>query len=131
MKRYAGFLEAVARQDTGAAFQNRRSLKQHLSEIDHEYLVWVEWKEGFARFIENEIRSRYGIEANEGGKDAPYNRVTFYFGGERFITIPDPRGSHRVGGCRGTVREDVDLSHTSFNPRKSVSLGERMAGGFR
>ena len=85
VKSYAGFLEAVARQDTGAAFQNRRSLKQHLSEIDHEYLVWVEWKEGFARFIENEIRSRYGIEANEGGKDAPYNRVTFYFGGERFI----------------------------------------------
>jgi hypothetical protein len=48
-------------------------------------MVWVEWKEGFARFIENEIRSRYGIEANHSGEEPPYNRVTFYYGGEMFI----------------------------------------------
>lgn len=84
-REYAGFLQALVRHDTGAVHLAWQLLKQHLSEIDHEYLVWVMWKEGFARFIENEVRSRFGLEANQGGKDAPYNRVAFYFGGEQFI----------------------------------------------
>ena len=58
----------------------RRRLKQRLPQIEYEYMVWVEWKEGFVRFIENEIRSRIGIDANHSGKEQPYNRVTFYFG---------------------------------------------------
>ena len=82
---YAAFLRGLAQHDSASVRHARQSLRQHLSEVDHDYLIWVMWKEGFARFIENEIRSRYGLAANHGGKDAPYNRVAFYFGGEQFI----------------------------------------------
>jgi hypothetical protein len=53
---------------------------------DYEYMVWVAWKEGFARYIENRIRRRYGLEPNLGGREQPFDRVTFYNGGEKLIT---------------------------------------------
>ncbi len=31
----------------------RRKLRKTLDRIDFEYMVWVEWKEGFVRYIEN------------------------------------------------------------------------------
>lgn len=85
VKAYSRLLLELADHDTGTVLHMRRDLKQRLRQIDYEYMVWVEWKEGFARFIENEIRSRIGIEANRSGNEQPYNRVTFYYGGEEFI----------------------------------------------
>lgn len=92
---YAAYLGALATHDTGTVLPARRWLKQHLPLIDYEYMVWVEWKEGFARFIENEVRSHFGLEANRAGKDQPYDRVAFYFGGEEFIRFLTGTG-HRA-----------------------------------
>jgi anion-transporting ArsA/GET3 family ATPase len=58
-------------------------LKQH----DYEYMVWQEWKEGLARFIENQIRRRLGLAEYHGGTKQPYNRVVFYAGGAHYIEI--------------------------------------------
>ncbi len=85
VRSYARYLEALATGDTGSSLPLRRALRRQLSDTDREYMVWVEWKEGFARYIENEVRSRYGLEANRGGMEQPYNRVAFYYGGETFI----------------------------------------------
>lgn len=65
--------------------RSAHALKVHLAKTDYEYMVWEEWKEGFARFIENKVRARLGVTPNQGGSDLPYNRVTFYYGGEMFI----------------------------------------------
>ena len=65
----------------------RKKLKSMLKVEDYEYMVWQEWKEGFARFIENKIRIRLGLPENKKGGIQPFNRVTFYIGGSHFIEV--------------------------------------------
>jgi len=84
---YARFLQALARGDHVAVAQYRTRLRQHLSQVDFEYMVWQEWKEGFARLLENQIRSQAGLSRNESGKNTPFDRVTFYYGGAMFIDL--------------------------------------------
>ena len=63
----------------------RQHLRSALERRDYEYMVWQEWKEGFARFIENQIRRRLGLEENHGGKKQPFGRVVLYEGGAHYI----------------------------------------------
>jgi hypothetical protein len=83
---YSRFLRALGDRDARALLVSGRDLKHRLAQDDYEYMVWVEWKEGFARYIENKIRVRYHLAPNLAGRDQPFDRVTFYYGGERFIT---------------------------------------------
>lgn len=46
-----------------------------------------QWKEGFARLIENRIRKKLELTENHGGIEQPFNRVTFYEGGARYISV--------------------------------------------
>jgi len=85
VKDYGAFLDALAQADAARISAAIDLLKKHLARTDYEYLVWQEWKEGFARYVENRIRARLGIAANVGGSAVPYDRVTFYCGGEMFI----------------------------------------------
>ena len=84
-KIYSSFLKALEENDYENIHKYRSQLKQILSEDDFEYMVWIEWKEGFARFIENQIRNRLGFKENHYGIEMPFHRVTFYEGGARFI----------------------------------------------
>lgn len=69
----------------------RAELKASLSAADWEYLTWQEWKEGLARWIENRIRAVLGLPENAGGEDPPYDRVTFYRGGDGYIRYLERR----------------------------------------
>ena len=82
---YRRFFGALAAHDPASVWACRSALKQHLASDDFEYLVWQEWKEGFARFIENRIRAELGLGGNHGGQAPPYRRVSFYEGGAQFI----------------------------------------------
>jgi len=82
---YEGFITSLENDDKENALDFRRKLKGQLSKTDYEYLIWEEWKEGFARFIENKIRIKFGIKENNGGIEKPFNRVAFYYGGSLFI----------------------------------------------
>lgn len=84
---YSVFLEKAAASDAEGVSRCRAFLKETLNTHDYEYLVWQEWKEGFARLIENRIRKKLGLEENLGGIEKPFNRVTFYQGGANFISI--------------------------------------------
>jgi hypothetical protein len=64
---------------------SRRRLRETLDPDDWEYMVWQEWKEGLARYIENRIRDRLKLQGNPGGQEPPFERVTFYEGGSRLI----------------------------------------------
>jgi hypothetical protein len=83
---YGALLEASQEGDVvDAMWASRRRLRAALAPGDWEYMVWQEWKEGLARYLENRIRDRLGLLANHGGGAPPYDRVTFYEGGARLI----------------------------------------------
>jgi len=85
VENYSLFLESLKENDHNSVLNYRSQLKMILNEDDFEYQVWEEWKEGFARFIENQIRLRLGLEENHNGTEKPFSRVVFYEGGARFI----------------------------------------------
>ncbi len=84
---YALFLERAAADDTAAVSRCRAFLKEVLNAQDYEYLVWVEWKEGFARYIENKVRAKLGLELRVSAAVPPFDRVSFYEGGARYISL--------------------------------------------
>lgn len=67
----------------------RQKLRAILAPDDYDYMVWQEWKEGLARFIENRMRRRLELEENQGGRERPFSRVAFYAGGAHFIHALD------------------------------------------
>ncbi|HUU52249.1 MAG TPA: hypothetical protein VMW92_04400 [Candidatus Heimdallarchaeota archaeon] len=84
---YSLFLAAASEGEADKVLRCRTFLREVLNTPDYEYMVWEEWKEGFARLIENRIKKKLELEENHGGIDPPYNRVTFYEGGARYISI--------------------------------------------
>ncbi len=82
---YNLFLKVMQIENTGDIVQIRKQLAALLKRPDYEYMVWQEWKEGFARAIENRIRKALDLPENHYGAQAPFNRVVFYEGGSRFI----------------------------------------------
>ncbi len=63
-----------------------RVMKNHLNQIDFEYMVWQEFKEGFARYIENLIREKLQVKLNSNKLEKPFSRVIFYELGSRSIS---------------------------------------------
>jgi hypothetical protein len=85
VKTYTALLHTV---EAGAGEETLRvhqELKKVLLPRDFEYLIWQEWKEGFARLIENRLQSRLGLPENHYGREQPYHRITFYEGGAGVI----------------------------------------------
>ncbi|MFN2285790.1 MAG: NUDIX hydrolase [Anaerolineae bacterium] len=85
VKTYTTYLEAAMYHQHDIIHECRARLRAHLRSEDFEYMVWQEWKEGFARYIENLVKQRLGLAENHGGSEPPFNRVTFYEGGARLI----------------------------------------------
>jgi hypothetical protein len=84
-KVYSDFLKALKNDDDNAVTQTRKKLNQILNGHEYEYMIWQEWKEGFARFVENLMRTSLGIPENNNGQEPPYSRVSFYVGGALLI----------------------------------------------
>jgi hypothetical protein len=82
---YQAFLDALKSEDHKAVLSSRKLLKAYLGLHDFEYMVWQEWKEGFARWVENLVKRQIGMPENKGGINPPFSRVSFYAGGEAFI----------------------------------------------
>jgi hypothetical protein len=82
---YQAFKNACIENDHKAVARLRAELATMLNDDDYQYMVWQEWKEGFALFIENKLRKHLNLERNKVGQSLPYNRTVFYAGGEAFI----------------------------------------------
>ncbi len=83
---YDSYKEALQENNIEKAREIRNIIKGHLNKTDFEYMVWEEWKEGLARYVENKILDKLNISRNNYGKDEPYNRVSFYYSGELLIS---------------------------------------------
>lgn len=88
---YGDMMRALTAGDERRVASIRMVLKERLSRDDWEYMTWQEWKEGTARFLENEIKARLGLQANTGGMKPPFTRVSFYAGGELLIRMLERR----------------------------------------
>jgi hypothetical protein len=83
---YSSWVKALQNGRMKKAGHWRSMLRKGLNSRDWEYMTWQEWKEGLARYLENLVRIRFGLQANRPDADAPFNRISFYRGGELFIT---------------------------------------------
>lgn len=79
--------DGIAKKDNEQIATSRIRLKACLTAEQIEYMVWQEWKEGFARYIENRIKKQLGIELNHGGSKEPFSRTTFYEMGSQLIEL--------------------------------------------
>lgn len=82
---YTSYIRALDNSDNDSVFIYREQLKEMLDDFDFQYMVWQEWKEGFALFIENMVREKFGLGKNMVGRQIPYSRTVFYAGGEGVI----------------------------------------------
>ena len=85
VKAYSELMEGLDSKDKEIIVACRLQLRKILDQADFEYMIWQEWKEGFARLIENKIQARLKLDINNYGLNKPYNRVTFYVGGAKLI----------------------------------------------
>ena len=93
---YDRFLEAIENDIQKQVIAQRQELERYLGLHDYEYMVWQEWKEGFARWVENLVKRQLGMKENKGGFKQPYSRVLFYAGGEAYIEYLQKRNSNLV-----------------------------------
>lgn len=82
---YAALLQAVQASNSEETLRFHHMLRQILQPGDYEYLVWQEWKEGFARLIENRLQWHFNLLENHYGREQPYHRITLYEGGAGVI----------------------------------------------
>ena len=78
-------------------------------------MVWQEWKEGFARYIENRIKHHLVIDQNHGGMDEPYRRTTFYETGSQLIDFI-------VGASPSSLEKIEELYYALKDDRYFVEL---------
>ncbi len=83
---YGLWLAALEKGRMKKAGHWRSLLRKGLNSRDWEYMTWQEWKEGLARYLENLVRGRFAMGINLPDPNPPFDRVTFYRGGELLIT---------------------------------------------
>jgi hypothetical protein len=91
---YSRFIDALENNDTVKIKDLRTILKLTFSINEYEYMTWQEWKEGYARYIENKLRTHFNLRINDNGKEKPFSRITFYSGGSKYIEyliLKDPK----------------------------------------
>ena len=97
---YGRMLAALSTGDLGAALSCHADVARDLAPLDREYMVWHEWKEGFARWVENKVRRRLGLRRDLTGRSAPYGRGAFHFGGAGLVDLlvrSEPGLAHELG----------------------------------
>lgn len=84
---FTSYLDSLKSNEYVEVLNIRRQFEQIMDKNDVEYLLWQEWKEGLARFLENKIHNLVGNNENHYGSAMPYNRISFYESGSRYISL--------------------------------------------
>jgi hypothetical protein len=104
IKSYGALLKAFEEAQGNQVQALRAKLRDSLTKAQWEYMTWQQWKEGFARFLENRMRNRLGLAENVGGATTPYDRLSFYYGGDRLIRFFTSQDK--------TVSENIELLYS-------------------
>ena len=102
---FAQYMAALLELNRAEVTGIRGQFEHILSKIDVEYLLWQEWKEGLARFIENKINHCSGFKENHNGRELPFSRVSFYESGSLFISLMEKCNSSIICDMKGLFYE--------------------------
>ncbi|MCT4685926.1 hypothetical protein [Vallitalea sp.] len=86
VKLFDEYLYSLSNEDISQVIEKRKTLLDNLNDDDREFIIWQEWKEGLARFLENRAREHIGIKNNIKGAKKPYSRISFYRSGDLIIS---------------------------------------------
>lgn len=94
---YLILVQNITRYDYDEIMDAMSLLAAKLDAYDYEYMIWQIWKEGFARYIENQILRMNAIVENNSGSDfeSP-NRTSLYFVGDRIWRQLEVRNSDLI-----------------------------------
>lgn len=84
---FTEYLDILNAGNLKAALLKKEEIKKELSQMDYEYLVWQEFIEGYARYLENNIKRKMNISINKYGAKAPFSRISFYRSGDLLIRL--------------------------------------------
>jgi hypothetical protein len=84
---YTRLEQALAQRDLPAVIETRTILHDLLAPMEYEYMLWQEWKEGFARWLENRMQSALNLSLNHRGGHEPFTRVSFYARGAGLVAL--------------------------------------------
>jgi hypothetical protein len=76
-----------AKDNYGSIVNFHKDMKTYLGETEFEYMIWQEWKEGFARYIENLVRTKLEVEQVTKVLVPPFDRTHFYMIGSKYIAM--------------------------------------------
>jgi hypothetical protein len=124
---YGRLLAALSTGDLVTALSCHAAVVRDLAPLDREFMVWQEWKEGFARWVENKVRRRLGLRRNESGRAAPYGRGAFHVGGAGLIDLlvrAEPCLAHQLtdlyqrlhDACGPTACGEAGHRHIYYHP---------------
>jgi len=65
----------------------RNCMRAYLHKAEYEYLIWQEWKEGYARYVENLIRKELRLQLNSNILIPPFGKVHLFEIGSKYIEI--------------------------------------------
>lgn len=122
VKSYPALFKAWDAGDIAAAGSLRAALHDALSPAEWDYLTWQEWKEGLARYLENRMREVAGLSENTGGEKPPFNRVTFYRGGDKLIRFLERRKPGIVNDLEALYRAINATPEPATAPAESRSV---------
>jgi hypothetical protein len=110
---FCDFIRHVATWDIAEVFLQLEKIRDQLKDLDYEYMVWQVWKEGFARFVENDIRRRNGLEENHHGSSVENaGRHSHYYIGD-FIWLQlhtiDENLAINIGEAFGAIKDAIAI----------------------
>jgi hypothetical protein len=108
---YSRLGQALAQRDLTAVIDTRTTLRNLLAPMDYEYMLWQEWKEGFARWLENRMQAALHLSLNLGGGHEPFTRVSFYAFGAGLIDLLAKNDPALVNDLEGLFRHMDGLGH--------------------
>jgi len=65
----------------------RNCMRAYLHKAEYEYLIWQEWKEGYARYVENLIRKELRLQLNSNILIPPFGKVHLFEIGSKYIEM--------------------------------------------
>ncbi|MDO9578182.1 MAG: hypothetical protein Q7J16_09880 [Candidatus Cloacimonadales bacterium] len=114
---YHEYLTSLENGKIELAASQRQELRSRLSLTQEEYLVWQEWKEGSARYLENKLNLACGLERNDFGLKQDFSRITFYAGGERLISLLTQQNSELLNDFAALYQAIDEFGKRETNTR--------------